>query len=172
MNADQTQLVLQLFVRYQPRIKGLILSLLGDFASAEDVVQETFLVVQQKSGEFEPGSNYLAWVFQIARLQVQKHLLQGARTKRRFSDAAIEALASSAPTKDVDDRKSIALAQCVEKLAPQARRIVDLFYRSEHPPQEIAKLMNWTMAAVSVALSRARRSLRECIEQRLRGETS
>ena len=33
-------------------------------------------------------------------------------------------------------------------------------------------MLEWTPAAVSVALSRARRQLRECIEQQLRSSTS
>lgn len=57
MITDREQLVLALFVRHQTRIKGFISSLMGDFAAVPDVLQETFLVVQRKAGEFEPGSN-------------------------------------------------------------------------------------------------------------------
>jgi DNA-directed RNA polymerase specialized sigma24 family protein len=46
-----------------------------------------------------------------------------------------------------------------------------LFYRDEHKPQEIAQRLSWTPAAVSVALSRARRALRECIERQLASQT-
>ena len=172
MNGEQRQIVLQLFVRHQPRIKGFIVALVGDFAATEDVLQETFLVVQQKAGEFDVGSNFLAWVFQIARFQVLKHRTQRQRAGRRFSEATLDALAASAPTDERDDSRQELLKACVEKLAPQARRIVELFYQHEHPPQEIARLMDWSAAAVSVALSRARKVLRECIEQRLRGELS
>jgi DNA-directed RNA polymerase specialized sigma24 family protein len=42
-----------------------------------------------------------------------------------------------------------------------------LFYRDEHKPQEIAARLSWTPAAVSVALSRARKALRECIEHQM-----
>jgi sigma-70-like protein len=43
------QQMLQLFVRHQARVKGFIVSLLPDFAAADDVLQETFLVVQRKA---------------------------------------------------------------------------------------------------------------------------
>jgi RNA polymerase sigma-70 factor, ECF subfamily len=172
MSDESTQLVLQLFVRHQARIKGFIVALLGDYLAAEDVLQETFLVVQQKAGDFLPDSNFLAWAFQISRLQVMKHRLFGQRARQRFSDDVIDALTASVPVEVVDDSQRTALVPCLEKLAPQARRIIDLFYQHEHSPQEIAKLLNWTAAAVSVALSRARRVLRECIEQRLRGDVT
>ncbi len=163
----QQQQVLQLFVRHQARIKGFIVSLLPDFAAADDVLQETFLVVQRKAGEFEVTSNFVAWAFQIARFQVMKAQAQQRRAADRFSGEVLEALAASAPMEGPDDKKLTALPGCLVKLAPQARRIVDLFYEHEHKPQEIARILAWTPAAVSVALSRARGFLRKCIEEQL-----
>lgn len=172
MTHSHTQEVLQLFVRHQPRIKGFILALLPDFAAAEDVLQETFLVVQQKAGEFEAGSNFLAWAFRIARFQVMKAQAAHQRQADRLSDAVLESLAECAPVEPWDDRRLALLPGCLDKLAPQARRIVDLFYRDEHKPQEIAQRLSWTPAAVSVALSRARKALRECIERQLAQQPS
>lgn len=161
--------VLQLFVRHQPRIKGFILALLPDFAAAEDVLQETFLVVRQKAGEFEPGTNFLAWALRIARFQVMKAQAARRRQEERFSDEVLEALADSAPLEPAvwDERRLALLPGCLERLAPQARRMVELCYRDEHGPREIARRLDWTPAAVSVALSRARKALRECIERQL-----
>lgn len=167
MTDPHQQQVLQLFVRHQARIKGFIVSLVGDFAAAEDVLQETFLVVQRKAGEFDAGSNFIAWAFQIARFQVLKAQAQQRRAADRFSDEVLEALAASAPAEPLNDKKLSALPGCLTKLAPQARRVVDLFYEHEHKPQEIARILAWTPAAVSVALSRARGFLRKCIEEQL-----
>lgn len=172
MTSDQQQQVLQLFVRHQARIKGFIVSLMGNFAAADDVLQETFLVVQQKADSFELDSNFIAWSFQIARFQVMKAQTRHNRTAERFSPETLEALAASAPTEPFDEAKMAVLPGCLEKLAPQTRRIVDLFYQHEHKPREIAALLNWTPAAVSVALSRARTFLRACIEQQLSGASS
>jgi RNA polymerase sigma-70 factor (ECF subfamily) len=168
---DSQQQVLQLFVRHQTRIKGFIASLIGDFAATEDVLQETFLVVQQKAAVFEVGTNFIAWAFQIARFQVMKAQGQHKRAADRFSDEVLETLAASAPEVPFDESKLAVLPRCLERLAPQARRMVDLFYEHEHKPQEIARMVSWTPPAVSVALSRARRFLRECIEEQLRSET-
>lgn len=167
MSDDPLQEVLQRFVHHQPRIKGFILALLPDFPAAEDVLQETFLVVQRKAAEFEPGTNFLAWVFQIARFQVMKAQQTYHRHADRFSDAVLESLAASAPVEPWDDRRLSLLPGCIEKLGPQARRILELFYQQEHKPQEIAQRLGWAAAAVSVTLSRSRRALRECIENRL-----
>lgn len=167
MSADPLQEVLQHFVHHQPRIKGFILALLPDFAAAEDVLQETFLVAQRKANEFRPGTHFLAWVFQIARFQVMKAQQTHHRNAERFSETVLESLAECAPMKPWDEHRLSLLAGCMEKLAPQSRRILDLFYQDEHRPQEIANRIGWAASAVSVALSRSRRALRECIEQQL-----
>lgn len=165
------QQVILLFVRNQTRIRGFIVSLLGDLAAAEDVLQETFLVVQRKASEFRPGSNFIAWAFQIARFQVMKAQVHHKRENDRFSPETLESLAASAPEQAFDENRLTALPGCVAKLAPQARRIVDLFYEHEHRPTEIARILSWTPTAVSVALCRARRFLRTCIEHQVRSGT-
>ncbi|QOV89563.1 sigma-70 family RNA polymerase sigma factor [Humisphaera borealis] len=172
MDDDRHQQVLQLFVRHQTRIRGFIVSLMGDFTAAADVVQETFLVVQQKAAEFDVNSNFLAWAFQIARFQVMKAQANRSRAADRFSNAVLESLSASAPAEPFDNSRLAVLPHCLAKLAPQARRIINLFYQHEHKPQAIARILDWTPAAVSVALSRARRLLRDCIEQQTRGQMS
>ena len=157
MNDSHTQEVLQLFVRHQTRIKGFILALLPDFAAAEDVLQETFLVVQRKAADFQPGASFTAWAFRIARFKVMKAQTAHQRRSDRVSDEVLEALAECAPAELWDDRRLSLLPACLDRLAPQARRIIDLFYRDEHKTGEIARRVGWTAAAVSVALSRSRR---------------
>ena len=56
------------------------------------------------------------------------------------------------------------LDECLGKLAPHARRLVELRYVGGSMPEEIARIMEWTPGAVNVALSRARQLLRECVE--------
>lgn len=120
MITDREQQVLELFFRHQTRIRGFIASLMGDFAVVPDVLQETFLVVQPKAGEFESGSNFVAWAFQIARFQVMQAQTQHKRAAERSSDAALEALAASALNQGLDESKIAALNYCLELLAPQA----------------------------------------------------
>jgi RNA polymerase sigma-70 factor (ECF subfamily) len=161
------QKVLQLFVSHQSQIKGFILALLPDFAAAEDVLQETFLVVQRKASEFDLTTSFTAWAFRIAKFQVMKAQTAYRRKAERFSDATLEALAECAPADLFEDRRLSVLPACLAQLAPQARKIMDLFYGEEHKPREIAARLGWSAGAVSVALSRSRKMLRECIQSKI-----
>jgi len=54
--------------RVKPHLDALYrtaLRMTGEGASAEDLVQETFLKAYRAYGQFEPGSNFKAWLFTI-----------------------------------------------------------------------------------------------------------
>ncbi len=57
---------------------ALICSLLGDYTAAEDVVQESFLVVRQKIRPVEEGTSILAWCRAIVRLEVLRTYFCGS----------------------------------------------------------------------------------------------
>lgn len=69
---------LQLVTRHQPAIYGYIRSL-APGADIEDILQETNLVLWEKSAIFQPGSNFKAFAFRIAHLQT----LEALRAERR-----------------------------------------------------------------------------------------
>lgn len=170
-SVDPVTAVQQQFVRHAGVVRGFILALLPDVAAAEDVLQEVFLAVTEKARTFEPGTNFVAWACTIARYKVLEASRQGRRTVRMLSPAVIESLAAAAPTDDESHRESVAaLVTCLGELAPRARQVIELRYREAIGPNDIAERIGWTPNAVAVALSRARLSLRQCVERRI-GET-
>lgn len=155
-----TQRVQRLFVRYQPAIRAFALGLIGDFALAEDVVQETFLTVSAKAADFDPDTNFLAWACTIARYKV----LEIERARRRFSTEAIESLAAAAPVDAFAQDRLERLLECIDKLPAKAREAVRLRYFSEHGLAEMATLLGRTVAGVNATLVKARHALRACVD--------
>lgn len=152
-----------LFVRHQTSIKAFILSLRPDFSTVDDILQETFLTVTRKADDFRADSNFLSWVFAIARFKVLE-VNRSRRSETALSEEAIEMLAADAPSADFFDNRLPALLSCLDRLAPRAREIVRLRYHGECGPGEIAQRLKWRVAAVNVALSRARERLRRCVQ--------
>jgi DNA-directed RNA polymerase specialized sigma24 family protein len=62
----------------------------GDLHDARDVLLETNLVLWQKIGEFEPGSNFGAWARKIAYFQALAFL----RDRKRKANSALRVQAS------------------------------------------------------------------------------
>jgi RNA polymerase sigma-70 factor (ECF subfamily) len=161
-----TQRVAQLFVRHQPAVRSFAIALTGDFAAADDVVQETFLTITAKAAEYDTGRNFTAWACGIARLKV----LENRRAARRFSPAVVDSLVASVPIEELGEERLPLLLECLEKLPPKARELVHLRYFSEHGPGEIAQLLGRTVAGVNAALLKAREALRDCVSRRLAEE--
>lgn len=157
-----------LFIKRQPAIRAMAIALTGDFTLAEDVVQETFLTVSEKAATFTLGTNFSAWVAAITRNKVLTALQQRGRLPK-LSTAAIESLAASLPPDNVDERLAALLA-CLDKLPPKARDLIRMRYHAEHGPQEIASMLNRSVAGVNAGLVKARDLLRDCTRRRLAAE--
>lgn len=167
VNPDQLSLVQGLFVQHLPALRGFVLSLVSDYSLVDDVVQETFLVVSAKAGQFQRGSNFRAWAWTIARYKVLQTLQKVPKAEQRLSDEVIESLCATEASEEWPAEDQLRqLAECVRELAPKARQAVELRYQQAHKPPEIARLMGWTVDAVHVALSRARVALRDCVQRR------
>lgn len=162
---EQVVAVQQLFVKHQTAIKAFLLSLQPNSSEADDLVQETFLTITRKAGEFQRGTNFLAWAFSIARFKLLEARRRQARSPLELSDEVIELLATSAPETAFTDPRFGALRHCLDRLAPRAQEIMRLRYHEEHGPEEIAARLDWSANAVNVALSRARAWLRRCVER-------
>jgi RNA polymerase sigma-70 factor (ECF subfamily) len=168
MHETHTESVQKLFVQYQPAIRSYVLGMIPDFSMADDVVQETFLVVTRKAADFTLGSSFQAWVKTIARYKA----LEAIRAKgNRFESLSDEVLnAIGAEEWDLNphtDERLALLSACIEELAPQARCSIEHRYRNDHRPPEIASLMGCTVQSVNVTLSRARMFLRTCVSRKL-----
>jgi RNA polymerase sigma-70 factor (ECF subfamily) len=76
-----------LITSHQAAIYAYVLTLLPDRVAAQDILQETNLVLCRKRDEFEPGTNFKAWAFSIAYWQTMAHLKR-AGTRRTRSRGA------------------------------------------------------------------------------------
>jgi RNA polymerase sigma-70 factor (ECF subfamily) len=171
VNPDSHEIrVQQLFVRYQGQLRAYLLALRPDFALADDILQEVFLTVSSRAAEFDLNTSFLAWARAIARFKFLEACRQNS--KPSLTPEAVDSLTASCPETWASDERLAALTQCLGKLAPRAQEIVRLRYLREHSPPEIAQLLSRTVNSISVALSKARLTLRECIERQLRQEST
>lgn len=157
------------FVRHILPLRGFVLSLVPQRHLADDIVQETFLTACAKAASYQPGSNFRAWIFTIARFKVMSHIKREVGRAGLLGPDVVEALMNEHPGVESGmlPERVAALDGCVAKLAPAARQAVMLRYSENLGPTEIAGRMGWTVNALNVALSRARVLLRRCVEENL-----
>lgn len=159
--------VQELFITHQPAVRGYLLSMIPDMSLADDLVQETFLVVTRKAHSFELGTSFLAWVRTIARYKALETLRRNVRnsTNLALSEDVLDALSADSGNPSPDTEVYLRhLDNCVSKLTPQARKAIELRYNRGHGLSEIARLLGCTTPSASVTLSRARAFLRNCVD--------
>lgn len=163
---DATEAVQLLFVRHENSIRAFVRALQPSLADADDVMQETFLTVSRKASNFEPGTHFVAWACAIARLKVLENFRQRKRANV-LSEAAIIALTEDAPSPESMSEREGALERCLEQLAPKARDLLWRRYSRRQSSTEMAAAAGMTSTAVRVALTKARKALRDCINTQL-----
>lgn len=170
--AGQSDAFVMQITACQSRLYAYILSLAGDRDQAREVLQETNLVIWRKADQFEPGTNFIAWAFKIARLQLMAYRQKIARDRLVFDDSLLLDMADIFDEDDAFDARQDALAQCIEEIAPNHRNLIRIRYTDGLSVKEIASQLDKSANAVAKVLHRTRLALMKCIDQRLSEERS
>ncbi len=164
-------------LKYRVELTAYARSLLGNYAAAEDAVQQAMLVVLRKYDQFEEGSSALAWCRAIVRLEVLRIKQQRQREQslaERLLDDAIDAAfeESHAMRRAVEsDSWRQALENCLERVPPQGRAVLKSRFVEEMSYQQIGDRVGMTLEAVRKSLFRLKKQVRACVEAS-RGDVS
>lgn len=157
-------------LRYRRVIEGMITALIGDPAAAEDLFQETAVVLARKREQADENAPFVAWARAVAWNVVRDWRKKTARSKVRFvDDAALEAVARV--FEDVDeslwDARRRALEQCADRLPPRERDVARRRYREGEAVESIASSLGASRGAVDTLLYRIRKALHACVQGKL-----
>src|SRR3954447_17934457 len=93
--ADRRKQLMALITRHKRRIFSYIYTLVPSRADADDILQETCLVICEKFDEFDPARDFVAWACQIAYWRVKSARQRFARSKLCFSQDVIDSVAAT-----------------------------------------------------------------------------
>ncbi len=161
----------RLLIQHQRRIYGFIRSLVPNQADAEDLLQETASVLWQKFPEFQPGSNFLAWAFSVARYQVMNFVKNAKRDPLRFSEEFVEAVSVDTMAQSARlERLEEILAGCWAKLRAEDQRLMAARHYEEATAKTLAERLGRPLKTIYGTLNRIRRDLIECAQRTLSKE--
>lgn len=141
-------------------------------ADAEDIAQETFLVVRRRLVDFD-GRNVAGWLYRIASRQVMQHR-RHRWIKRIFGSAEgtdLEQLPSAAPSAHITlelKEKQQLLARVLQRMSEKRRIAFVLFEIEGYSGEEIADVLNVPINTVWTRLHHARREFLERLAQHRR----
>ncbi len=151
--------------RHQIQLMGYIYAMVHNLEDAEDVYQQTSIVLWRKFDDYTPGSDFLAWAATIARYEVLNFVRTKKTRDRYFSDGLISEIAADQnedAAAEGDERRA-ALVGCVEKLPESDRRLIEQCYAGSQSVRQVAEDLDRPVKSVYASLSRIRRVLSACI---------
>jgi RNA polymerase sigma-70 factor, ECF subfamily len=155
-----------LFARHHVRVYRFVLRLVGQPATAEDLISEVFFDVWRQAERFEARSSVSTWLLGIARYKALSALRK--RTEAELDEETANAIADEADTPEEalqkKDKGEI-LRACLAKLSPEHREVVDLVYYHEKAIQEVAAIVGIPENTVKTRVFYARKQLSELLKE-------
>ncbi len=151
----------------QRQLFGYIFALLRNLDDAQEVYQQTCLVMWRKYDAFAGRSSFATWACGIARYKVAEFRRQQRRHQAHFSSALEEQIADlqmQAATPVLDARRA-ALNSCMAKLTPSEQALLRDCYGSARSVSEVAAERKRSVQSVYNSLRRLRQRLLECIDR-------
>lgn len=155
-----------LYSRYAPLVFSLAARAL-DRAAAEEIVQDVFLQVWRKAGEFRTEvGDFRPWVTQIARYRVINELRRRRRRPQAEPDPEgllLEGLADPGPEPDEAAWRELrrsALKSALAELPPPQRQALGLAFFEELTHEEIAATLNLPLGTAKTRIRAGLQKLR------------
>ena len=164
--------IVSLLTQYQQALRLYVESLMPGDPAVDDVVQETNTTIWEKRGDFELGTNFMAWIFSIGRFQVRKYRYRQAKESRLvFCEELEDKISAEIPDylEDLSDHH-LALRACLEKLKPADQRLLRHRYFEKTTLENYSRMVGRSVGVLKVTLYRIRNRLQECVEKRLKLE--
>ena len=158
----QNEQIVRQLLPLKDKLYRFALRILGDEIDAEDVVQETYVKVWQKSEQLQGIENKEAWCMTVTRnLAIDK--IRG-RKKAMSSDIdGYHFISDQNPTPDklMENQQSLDLVMIkLNALPEQQREIIHLRDIEGYTYKEIASMTGYSEEQVKVNLFRARQKLK------------
>lgn len=166
--SEKRKRLVALVTQHQRRIFSYLYTLVPRRQDAEDLLQETVVVICEKFDEFTEGTDFVAWACQIAYWRVRYARQKYARSKVIFSQDVLDVVANTATemSAELDDRH-IALSHCLEKLHARDKEFIMTRYEPGGGVEEAARKTGRSITAAYKALSRIRKLLLDCVTEQL-----
>lgn len=164
---------LELFVHYQRSVYGYILTIVANVHEADEVFQETSLVLWKKREEYDPEHAFLRWACGVARQVARNHRAKKGRDRHCFSESFLEelAVARSDRSEWLDSALKL-LRECLGRLDDDQRKLLRLRYGGEHTVDQLAAQLKCPANTLYQRLHRIRQRLYNCVQVGLRREAS
>ncbi len=157
MDADTFKRV---FIPYHQKLYRIAYRIVQDAASAEDIVQDTFIKLWNKRDEMQSIDNTEAFAIIILRNTCLDHLRKTKNDRYTDYDTDMPETTSLSKQIEVQDEAE-KIKYLINKLPDQQRQVMMMKHWDEYSDEEIEQVTGLSAGNIRVILSRARKTIRE-----------
>ncbi len=155
-----------LFAHFGPRLKGFFLRLGVTGGVAEDLVQETMLIVWRKADRFDPErAGASTWIFTVARnlrIDLKRRERDPARLAEFYDGADAPTPGDHLLSAERDGR----IRQALTSLPAEQAEVIRLSFFEDRPHSRIAEDLKIPLGTVKSRVRLAMMRLRALVEDR------
>jgi RNA polymerase sigma-70 factor, ECF subfamily len=159
---DLVPSIADLYREHHAHVRTFARRLLRDEASAEDLVQETFLALPSALRSYRGDSPLRSFVIGVAANHARHHVRAATRRRAAHDRSADLDIAPPSTPEDRAERKELAesLERALDQLPDDQRTAIVLCEVEEHSAAEAAKIVGAKEATIRTRVFHAKRKLR------------
>ncbi len=152
-----------LLKRYQRPIHSLVRQIVSNREDAEELTQDVFLKAFRKLDTFKGGSSLSTWLYRIASNTAvsatrKKRLVYPEFDENQFANLPDETV-DEISEKENDEAQLQRLENAIERLNPEEKALISLYYTENKPLTEVALILNLSSDNAKVKLHRTRKKI-------------
>ena len=169
--ATAQQRFLSLFLRSEREVFRYVAALVPNVADAEDIVQQTALVLWEKFDAYDPSQPFTPWACRFALNKTRQWIERKQRWQALLEGGLAEELAQRREELRPElDSRLRHLEGCLGKLPAEQFTLIEGYYYRRDDMEKLATNSGRTVAATYKMLQRVRLALQTCIENAARPE--
>jgi RNA polymerase sigma-70 factor (ECF subfamily) len=146
----------EIYDRYAPLVRAVVLDATGSPTEAADLVQQFFLRALAALAQLRRPERLCGWLVEIARREGTEYRRQTARRRKRFAPLVDEPEARSGEPSEMID----AVRQAIRELPERERLAVHIHYLCGEPVEAARGALDLSPSGFYKLLDRARERLR------------
>jgi RNA polymerase sigma-70 factor, ECF subfamily len=151
-----------LYLRYHRRLARFLTRFTRRYADAEEIINDTLLIVWQRAGEFRNASRVSTWIMGIAYRRALNVIRRANNHERAMRSEITEAEPTVRDNAQALEQRQL-LDSGLAQLPLEQRLVVEFSYYLDHSCEEIAEIMECPVNTVKTRMFNARRKLRSIL---------
>lgn len=156
-----------LYAEYGGTVFSYLMRALGDRSAAEDVHQQVFAEIWQRTDSYDPErAGLLTWILTVARSRTVDHLRRHSRRPEPRDPAGVAALADARAAKISPDDLMIErwrIAHLLKRIPRDEAELLRMRFYEDRSQREISELTGTPLGTVKMRMIQALERMRELI---------